>query len=93
MRGIPDEAPGLAGCPELWVDEAALDWYVTGAAPAVTVTPGQGRYIGAVIRFEAGYDPGNGKVLGTPVVYRVVSRRWDAGVNGGRPYYVCTWPD
>jgi len=91
MRGIPDEAPGPVGSPELWIDEAVLDWYVTGVAPAVTVTPG--RYIGAVIRFEAGYDLGNGNVLGIPVVYRVVSRRWDSGVNSGRPYYVCTWPD
>jgi len=93
---IPDEAPGPVGGPELWIDEAALAYYARGdATPAVTVIPGPGggRWIGASIRFAAGYDPGGRKILDAPVVYRVVSRRWDAGVNGGRPYYVCTWPD
>ena len=84
------------GCPELWIDEAALDRYARGdAAPAVTVSRRHAAHshVGAAIGFEAGCDLGDGKVLGSRVVYQVVSRRWDTAVNGGRPYYVCTWPD
>jgi hypothetical protein len=90
---VPDEAPGALGGPELWIDETALDYYGRGdASPAVTVTPAPGRppgsipWIGAVIRFNR--HPG----LERPAVYKVTVRRWSTE-NGGRPYYVCTWPD
>lgn len=90
---IPDEAPGPLGSPELWIDESAMDMYGRGdSAPVVTVVPVPGRpegaipWIGAVIRFEPRATGG------ATVVYQVKARRWSRE-NGGRPYYVCTWPD
>ena len=93
MWWIPDESPGGLGDPEIWIDEAALDMYARGdAEPAVTVTPPAGRdpritsRAGAVIRFNQ--YPG----MPAPVVYVIAVRRWSRA-NGGRPYYVCKWPD
>lgn len=80
VRWIIDESPGALGEREIWVDEAALEAYVQGYADLT------GNLLDAIIRFDG--CPG----LSTPAVYRITCRRW-SHANGGRPYYVLTWPD
>lgn len=86
---VADESPGGLGEREVWVDESALDMIARGDAAPVTVLrqeAGMADWIGATVRFRE--QPG----VSTPVVYRIICRRWSQA-NGGRPYYVLAWPD